>query len=235
VPDAIHRCEALLQTEASDRYGRANVEVYLGGLIAQRGDFDRARELIGSARAAYDDLGQRAVAAGFGAGVLSDVELLADDAAAAEQTLRWLCDELSQINAYGRLASRAGDLADALYELGRFEEAGEWTEVAERHSAIDDLDARVLWMPVRAMILARSGSLEDADALARSAVRLAETTDALNRHAKALRRLGEILVLWGRIDAAQQAFNGAVSLYEVKGNLVGATRIRSLMDDVVLV
>jgi class 3 adenylate cyclase/tetratricopeptide (TPR) repeat protein len=235
VPDAIRRCEALLRTEVPDRYGRANVEGYLGGLVAQRGDFDKARDLIDSARVAFGELGQRAVAAHFSEAILGEVELLAGDVLAAEGVFRWVCDELMQIHAYGHLASRAGDLAEALYELGRFDEAAEWTAVAERHSASDDLDARVLWMPVRAIILARGRALEEAEVLARDAVALAETTDALNRHAKALQRLGEILVLSGRIDDARDAFGGACSLFQEKGNLVGAARAHLQMNDAILV
>ena len=37
----------------------------------------------------------------------------------------------------------------------------------------------LLWMPVRAKIMARSGALDAAEALAREAVSLAETSDAL--------------------------------------------------------
>jgi tetratricopeptide (TPR) repeat protein len=231
VSEATRRCEGLLEAEKPNRYGRANVEVYLGGLFGQTGDFERAFELIGSARTIYDELGQRAVAAGFGGGVLSDVELLAGDARAAAATLRWLCDELDGARAYGRLASRAGDLANVLYELGQIEEAVHWIEVAEMHSAIDDLDARVLWMPVRAMVLAREGELGDARTVAYHAVELAESTDTLNRHARAEQRLGEVLVLSGDIASASEAFARACALYEAKGNLVGLAAARSLMNE----
>ncbi len=63
---------------------------------------------------------------------------------------------------YSHLASVAGDLAEALYRLDLVEEAREWTDVAEHHAAPDDLDALVLWMPVRAKVLARQGAIEEA-------------------------------------------------------------------------
>ena len=93
--------------------------------------------------------GKSASAATFSAAILGDVEFLAGDAIAAEATLRWLCGELEQTRGFSHLASRAGDLAEALYRLARFDEASAWIDVAERHSAADDVDARVLWMPVR--------------------------------------------------------------------------------------
>ena len=235
VADAIDRCNALVRTETSNRYGRANIEVYLGGLIAQTGDFDRARSLVSSAKAAFDDLGQRASAATFSAAILGDVELLAGDVIAAEATFRWLCSELGQTRGFSHLASRAGDLAEALYRLARFDEASAWTDVAERHSAADDVDARVLWMPVRAKVLARLGQLEEALELAASAVKLAETTDALNQHAKACRDLGEVFTRAGRTDDGRAAFADALELYEAKGNVVGLGQMRALLDDVALV
>ncbi|MDH4340175.1 MAG: AAA family ATPase [Thermoleophilia bacterium] len=232
VPDAIDRCHALLRTTSLDRYGRANVEVSLGGLVAQLGEFSHARALIGSARGTFEELGQRASAAPFSATILGDVELLAGDMVLAEVTFRWLCHELAEIQAFSHLASRAGDLADVLYLLGRLDESAEWIEVATTHSAVDDIDALIRWMPVHAKIQARHGALTDAVATARDAVRLAQTTDALNRHAKTQQDLGEILLLAGRADDACAAFGDALELYEEKGNLVGAEYARSLLDEV---
>jgi DNA-binding SARP family transcriptional activator len=235
VPEAIDRCRALLRTPSLDRYGRANVEVSLGGLVAQLGDFGDARALIASARGTFDELGQRASAAPFSATILGDVELLAGNIVRAETAFQWLCHELAEIHAYSHLASRAGDLAEVLYLLGRLDESAEWIQVAETHSAADDVDALIRWMPVRAKIRARDGALEDAEALARDAVRLAQTTDALNRRAKTLQDLGEILILAGRADDAYAVFAEGLELYEEKGNLVGARQVRALLEGVALV
>ena len=94
---------------------------------------------------------------------------------------------------YSHLASRAGDLAEALYVLGRFDEADDVDDVAETTSATDDIDARVRWMPVRAKISRAPGRSSRTPRSRREAVQLAETTDALNRQAKAQRDLGEVL------------------------------------------
>jgi tetratricopeptide (TPR) repeat protein len=231
VLEAIERCQELLETEVSDRIGRAHIEVFLGGLVAQRGDFDRARDLIASAISAYDELGQRTAAAHTGAPILGDVQLLAGDFTAAEETLRQLCDEHQQTRAFSHLASRAGDLAEALYSQERYDEAHEWTVVAETHTAADDVDALVLWMPVRAKITARRGSLAVAERLARDAVGLAARSDALNRRAKTCLDLSEVLRFAGRPDDATPPLDEARTLFEQKGNLVGAARVRSLRED----
>jgi hypothetical protein len=167
--------------------------------------------------------------------ILGDVHLLAGDATLAESTFRELCEELAAMHSYSHLASRAGDLADVLYVLGRFDEAYEWTTVAETHSAADDIDALIRWMPVRAKIDARRGTVGDALARARDAVQLAQTTDALNCHAKTLVDSGEVMLVADRPEDARTAFASALDLYDEKGNLVAMNRTRLLLDELALV
>jgi DNA-binding SARP family transcriptional activator len=231
VSEAIERCEGLLETDAVDLNGTSTVEAYLGGLRAQLGQLEAARALLDRARSSFDELGQSTAVAHTVAPVLADVELLARDFAAAEGTLRVVCAELERTQVYSHLASRAGDLAEALYGLERWDEANEWTLLAEQHTAADDLDAQVLWMPVRAKVAARRGEFESAEALAREAVGLAETSDALNRRAKTHLDLCEVLRLGDQHDEAGQQLDAALVLFEQKGNLVGEAYARSLRDE----
>ncbi|HEX2433209.1 MAG TPA: BTAD domain-containing putative transcriptional regulator [Gaiellaceae bacterium] len=235
VPDAIHRCEQLRVTDVSDRIGEANVIVFLGGLAAQQGHFAQARELIGWARDAYEELGHRAQAWNYCATVLGDVELLAGQYAVAEAVLRSLCEELERTHDYSHLASRASGLAEAVLQQGRVDEAEEWTKVAETYAAPDDLDAQMMWRPVRARIHARRDNYEKAEVLALDAIRLSTASDALNRCAKAHRDLGEVLSLCGRQAEAAESVHRAASIYKQKGNLVGAAEMRTLSTDLALV
>jgi DNA-binding SARP family transcriptional activator/tetratricopeptide (TPR) repeat protein len=232
---AIDRCEILLELASLDELGRANVGAYLGGLVAQTGDFDRAYALLSASAAAFDALGQRTSATTLNSMILGEVHLLASDPFAAAQHLRTLCVELESTHAFSNLASVAGVLGEALYSLEHDDDAYEWTEVAERYSAPDDLDALVLWLPVRAKIDARRGLVESSIALATRAVRLAETTDVLNRHAKSRNDLGVVLRTAGRVDEARAAHAAALGLYEAKGNVVGADWTRALLEEVALV
>jgi class 3 adenylate cyclase len=228
VPVAAARCEELLEMEATNRYGEANVGAFLGGLVAQQGDFDRARELVGSAAATYEELGQR-LAHGTFSGVPGDVELLADDPEAAEGVLRKICAYLVEIRAFSRLASKAGDLAEALYCQDRLDEAAEWIEIGQKHTAVDDLDAKVLWMPVAAKLAARRGEVAAATTLGRDAVAIATGGDALNRSAKARVDLAEVFRLADSHDLARHELETARSLYELKGNLVQVGRLQALL------
>ena len=228
VADAIARCDSLVRDEAPNRYGRANIGVFLGGLVAQRGDFTVARELISAARVTYNELGHRTSVVTHSAAILGDVELLAGDATAAEETFRWTCEELTRAQAYSHLASRAGDLAEALYRRGAYDEAAEWVAKGQLHSASDDIDARLLWMPVEAKLAAQRGDVEDALGIISAAATLAEGTDGLNRRAAVQMDIGEILRIAGQRRDAGIAVEQAIELFERKGNTVGARRAQSL-------
>lgn len=230
VPAAIKRCAALLRVETVDLYGRANVEVFVGGLLAQTGNLGGARALVESATAAYGELGQRTLGVVFGGSVRGEVELLAGDDVAASDHLRRLCNELEEARAVSHRASTAGLLAEALYRLGHLDEAFGWTEVSESDAPSDDVDARVLWMPVRAKILARRGAIEEALVLATHAVEVARATDSLNRRAKAQCDLAEVLAVADRGPASASAYQAALELYEAKANVVGASQVRALLD-----
>jgi hypothetical protein len=85
----------------------------------------------------------------------------------------------------------------------------------------------VVWRTARAKILARSGELESAEALAREAVRIGEPSDLLVTRADALSDLAEVLVLAGRRGDSLAVLSEASELYERKGNLTGAARARA--------
>ena len=55
---------------------------------------------------------------------------------------------------------------------------------------------------------------------------LAGSTDGLNARAKVESDLGEVLQAAGRASEAARALVRAAALYEQKGNVVGATRVR---------
>jgi len=227
VTDAVRSCEALLRDEVTTHAGTALLNTFLGGLAGQLGDFERGRSLVKSARLTLEDLGLGDNATTYCAPVLAEVELLADRAPVAERLLRELCVLLESANQLSRLASAASELADTLTLLGSFDEAEHWTEISERHTSPDDLHARIRWYPVRARIHAHRGELGAAKEHAREGVRLADTTDDLNRRARAYWELGRILRLAPEDGGAERSYRTAIDLFQAKGNLAGAALIRS--------
>jgi DNA-binding SARP family transcriptional activator/tetratricopeptide (TPR) repeat protein len=227
VERAVDRCEELLQGVGADASGEANVRAFLGGLLAMQGRSLEARDEIARATAIYGDLGQRYPAAVYAGAVLADVEFLQEDSPAAEEILRTACSALEEMSDLNHLATRAADLAEALYRQGKLSEADRWATVSAESAAPDDLDAQPLWRAVRAKLLARSGSLSDAESLARDAVALAERTEGLNRQARVLLDLAEVLRLAG--TDAGEPIERAVAIFERKGNIVGISRARHAM------
>ena len=229
--EGIARCKELLRVHRGDRASEANVEVWLGGLEAMRGDFEVARAHIANARRSYQDLGLRAAVVDNCGRALAAIELLAGSPARAEELLRASCTQLQETRHTAVLATRAAELAVVLYEQGRYDDAAEWVRVAHRSAGADDLDAALSRQPVEARILAREGAFTEAERLARETVSLVSRTDGLIRHAEALLALAEIFELADRRPEAETTLKHALALYEQKANSVGADRVRARLAD----
>ena len=109
-PHAISRCEELLLEEGTGPLGRANVDRYLGGLLAMTGAVGHGRELVIHAAAAFDDLGQTG-AARYCDALLADIELLTGNVSGARRALEALCAYCEESGDVGLLASAASWLA----------------------------------------------------------------------------------------------------------------------------
>ena len=125
------------------------------------------------------------------------------------------------------LATTAAMLARAVFAQDRHAEAAELCRVGERITAPEDVAAQALWRGVLARIRAHAGDIDAAEALAREAVRLVESTDLLCDRGDALLDLAEVLRLAGRPFEAEAEARRALELYERKGNVVLAERARS--------
>jgi class 3 adenylate cyclase/tetratricopeptide (TPR) repeat protein len=199
---------------------------YQAALEAMRGRIEHARSLNGQAMERAEELGNRIVIA-HGGQVAWWIETLAGDWAAAEQRMRQACNLLEQMGEQARLSTYAGQLAQTLCALDRYDEAEEWSRKSEELGAADDVLTQMLWRQTRAQVLARRGELGEGERLAREAVALAEQTDLLIAHGDALLDLAEALVLAGRREQAATSVEQALALYERKGNLVMAERARA--------
>jgi class 3 adenylate cyclase/tetratricopeptide (TPR) repeat protein len=199
----------------------------LGQLEGMRGNFDRARELCRLARDATRERGQLLVGAAV-AMQEAEIELYAGDAQRASEVALVGVDELGRLGEQGWLSTVAGYAAEALYRLGRDEEAWRLTERADEAGANDDVITQMLILQVRAKILARRGEYAEAERLAREAVAWAEPTDALDHKAAAWRDLAIVLRAAGRHDESLGALARARELYELKGHVVGVARIEEM-------
>jgi len=195
-------------------------------LEAMGGRFDEARELIGEAETIAEELGLQTFLA---AGVLrsaGEIELLAGNTAAAERLLGRGGEILEQERDWGHFTSLAGLQAEALVAEGRAEEALERIETAERHLLEDDTDAQIVLLRARSLLAANLGSLDEAEGFARRANERAERTDDLSLRGGVLADLATLHELSGRPEEAKVALEQALALFEHKGNVVMAERVR---------
>ncbi|HEY1369676.1 MAG TPA: BTAD domain-containing putative transcriptional regulator [Gaiellaceae bacterium] len=197
VPQAIRRCEELLQNEVDDRAAEANVLAYLAGLEAMRGRFERCDDMLGKARRTFEELGQPTAVALTYAPVAADAAVLSGDARTAELALRDACTFLEQARHWSELSVRAADLAEVLYVEGDLDAARTWMLEARTHASSTTTSA-IGWRLVDAKLRARHGDAHDAEPLAREAFELAESIDAIKWRARARNDLGEIIRMLGR-------------------------------------
>ena len=225
---AIEICQGIIEESGGNRFVQATSQLRTAVLLAMRARYDEARELVGKACAIFEDLGQVfTLAQSMQEGGL--IEILAGNYEAAEAELRRGYKALDEMGEKAFLSSTAVLLARALYERGETEEAERFTHVSEE-AAGDDPSLKAEWGPVRALCLARSGSVDDAEKLAREALEFASEPDDVLIRGYALECLGSILVHQDRKDEARPLMKEALELYETKGVIPLVERAKALLE-----
>jgi tetratricopeptide (TPR) repeat protein len=214
VDAAIARCEAFRDELSVSPIAVAWAINPLASLHAMRGDVELAERLLRQANETLAEL------VGFNTTVNHHeglVWLFAGRPERVESALRPAVATLEAMGDGALLATTRSMLAQAAYALGRFEEAGHECRAAAGAAAADDILTQVVWRGVLAKVLARAGSHDRAEALAREAVALAEPTDLLAHKADAMLDLGEVLRLCSRPAEAHDAIVAGLALHERKG------------------
>jgi predicted ATPase/class 3 adenylate cyclase len=206
---------------------QSQLEVWRAAMLAQLGRFDAARSLLAHAVAQMTERGQELVVA-ISLRVEWEIEMLAGDAVAAERAARHGCDELERLGERALLSTRACDLADALYALGRYPESGQWARRGLDLGSGDDLATQVAGRGMQARLLARRGDASAALAMAGEADAIALTTDSLLAQGNAALDLAEVRYLTGDAVRGREEILRAVEQYERKGAAANAARARRL-------
>lgn len=201
----------------------------LGFVVAMLGDQDRALEIFEQAHDRAREVGSIWKAANVGmhhGGAM----LIADDPKAAERALRPAVETLQAMGEHGLLSTAAGLLAEALFRQGDFEQAMLATIVSEEASAPDDPGSRMLWLSVRAKVLAVRGELDEAERLARDATQVAVATDLVNMVGDVHLDLAFVLSRAGKLDEASAAAATAARLFSSKENAPSAARAQEIVN-----
>lgn len=225
VAQAIAHCEQLIADGLTDRLVESNVKCILAQLRAMCGDLQAARALYQTSRATLRDL-ERGVMAAASAVDLMRVELLGGDLALAEREVRSDYEMLSGMGETYYRSTIAALLSCVVRNQGRDDEALAWSRIAEETMAPDEIDTQAYWRAIRAPIVARAGDLVLAVQLARTAVEMARSTEAISLQAETLTELASVLRIAGRDDEAQQHIAEAIALHEAKGNTASSAAAR---------
>ncbi len=226
VPQALELCERMPERLPGNRRVEVAALRCRINLESMAGRFDASRRLVAQAEAIVADLGLEVT----GASVRFEAaraELFAGDPATAERELRPGLELLERIGNHGHWVTAAIVLADALLELGRAAEAEALADRAEVWAMEEDIDPQIGRRRIKARVLALRDEFDEAERLAREAVELASRTDYLENHALARADLAEVLERAGRTDEARAELEHALRLYERKGIVVVAERLRA--------
>jgi tetratricopeptide (TPR) repeat protein len=144
--------------------------------------------------------------------------------------LRPACDELRELGDTAILSLEVAELAEAYYELGRFDDADEAVGESERLAQHADVSPQVTWRRVRAKLLARRNENDEALRLVTEAIDRAQHASALELLGDAYRDLAEVERIVGRTDRAREAFAQALTAYDQKGLIPMVERVRSELE-----
>jgi class 3 adenylate cyclase/tetratricopeptide (TPR) repeat protein len=225
VPEAIELCHDLLLRTGADRKAAAVTTRALAHLRAMQGDFETARDLVQKSRASLQELGWKLHAA-VTSQSSGPIEMLAGDPEGAERELRQGYRELEGMGDKYYLSTTAGFLAESLFVQDRLDEAERFTRVSERLAGKDDISSQFLWRSVRGKILARRGDVETGLGLVREALDLIRRAEEPDSTASVYEDLAEVSLLAGDAGEARAALETALALFQAKGNVVAASRIR---------
>jgi DNA-binding SARP family transcriptional activator len=228
--EAIRRCDALLQAYRSDRVLEGVLFRFLSLLLAMAGRFDEAGEHVRRSSVVLDGLPLLTMSSVFRVFASRARDLLGDTAGAEQELLEmWRgMQRMREAGPDGRALNAADRLALLFCDQGRWDEAAEClsygAEVDGPH--LYRLEA-VLRLAARARVHAHRGELAEALTLARRAVGFNERTDLLDLRAQTWLALAEVHGACGATAEADAAVAQALRLYDAKGNVAAAGRLRA--------
>jgi tetratricopeptide (TPR) repeat protein len=170
-------------------------------------------------------LGMNVIAGEAWSVVEPDLHLLRGDWLRAELVLASRLEVLERMGVEALMTLDMAQMGEALYRQGRLAEA-ELLARRVRPMICNDIDSEIRARRLLGKCLVRQG--KRGEAVAREAVDIARGTDMINLTADALCDLGEVLTLeGGRQTELREPLEEALALYQRKGNVASAGKIRS--------
>jgi predicted ATPase/DNA-binding SARP family transcriptional activator len=225
---AVGRAERLLEAAAGDPWEEAAILHPLSLTYGYAGRFAEARAACRRAQSILTASGAKLDWARC-VQLAGRIELMAGDAAAAEQNLREGYEALHAMGERGDRANIVTLLAEAAYAQGRFDEALRLTEEGEALAGAGDFDAQGRWRATRAKVLARRGQFRAAARLAEEAVALVPAACEAPERAEFLVAQAEVARLAGAVGQAEDSLRRALQFYQDRRMVALAGRTRALL------
>ena len=222
VSDGIARAERTIEAYAGSREVDALMCHALAHLRARLGDFGAAEAAMDRYRTFFRDTGQT-MSYLYSVEVAFDLAMLAGDTERACDVAEEAWRSLTGVGA--SWSYLAAFLGQGRYAVGRYSDAREAAAFALEHG--DDIEGS-LALGVLAKVEARSGDAATALVTIAEAVERVDRTDFLFDRGTVHTDRGETLRIIGREDEALLAFDEAIRLFDQKGDLVSAERVRRL-------
>lgn len=195
---------------------------------ARLGEFDGAFKAVSEYRGRLRELGRESEYA-VTTSCVWDVCLWARDWERGEAALREGYERSERMGNKALLSTLAIELSACLCRQGLLDEAERYADLGEALSSSDDVFNEAQLLTLRADMRAARRDLAGAERLARRAVELSSGTEFLELTAGAWLALAEVLHAGGN-EEAPAAAGEALRLYELKGNVVGASWARALIE-----
>ena len=222
VASAIAACEEHLALVRWGSPGPIGLWASLGELLFQSGRLEEGRELVLKAQEACREAGIPGTLV-YCLLAYARLDFMLGAHVAAEPQLREACEIVESLGQRGGLCVAEAELACAIGHRDAVE-AERLAKAACHLAAEDDFTAQVGWR--RAVGRAPTGVGQK---LLEEAAAICAGSDFLNLHAATLEDLANARHDVGDVDGASAALNDALDLYERKGNVICAVRVREAL------
>jgi DNA-binding SARP family transcriptional activator len=234
VEEMIGRLEELVRSNGDDPLLEAALKRQLACGLAMAGRFDEARAHLDASTAILEEVNLVQLQWGHSVWrVQQALELMGDAAAAEQQLIAQLVYYKTRSERTSSLALHAaGLLANLCCDQGRWEDAAGYLDYGQEVDRSPPPDGKV-YAPVRlaarARLAAHAGRYAEAVELGETAVELAAGFGDWGpaAYARAWLALAEVRRAAGSEAEAREAVERALELYERKGNIAAAARVRS--------
>jgi tetratricopeptide (TPR) repeat protein len=225
VPEALARSERFLEIASGDRVAEAAVVVNARAhLLAMADRIDESREESARARDSFRELGLRLWLAASGTIGPASAEEIVGDHGRAEELLRAGVASLEAMSQQGAWLSFLSKLlAGVLARQGKAEEAVHAMRFIAEPKTVRDRSTKA---HADGLVLHVTGQPEAAEPLFRSAFELSDP-DALFYRGTILLDLAQTLRVLGREEDALRTAAEALEVFERKGDVVSAGRVRA--------